>query len=62
MQTLIKKFEKVLELNDEITDVIGDDAELEAHTDEATGFEIKVRNEIRIIDKFISKNWKVPKL
>ena len=53
--TLIKKFEKVLELNDEISEVIVDDAELEQHTDEATDFEIKVRNDIRIIEKFISK-------
>ena len=49
------KFKKVLELNDEISEVIVDDAELEQHTDEATDFEIKVRNDIRIIEKFISK-------
>ena len=53
--TLIKKFEKVLEINEEIADMIEDDTDLQEHTDEATEFEIKVRNDIKIIDNFIAK-------
>ena len=34
---------------------IGDNGELQAHADGSAEFEIKVRNEIRVIDKFISK-------
>ena len=53
--TLIKKFEKLLEFNDEIAEIIEDDNELQQHTDETTEFEIKVRNEVKIIDNFIAK-------
>ena len=52
---MIKNFEKLLEINDEIAEIIEDDIELEQHTDEATEFEIKVRNEVKIIYNFIVK-------
>ena len=54
--TISKKLEKVLNLNEDISELIEDDDELERDCTQSTNFEIRIKNELLILEKFIKKN------
>lgn len=55
LETLVSKFEKLVKLNEEISELINDDLELEEHFDSADKYETLFKQEIKKLRDFIKK-------